>query len=148
MSASMYSTTKDDLFKSGGGGAQGLVKIPKVDDIVGKGGLAVYDSVGLQLPETVQYFLTFDDVTKFIHFGKGVGSVQVEGTMYSDCNSSLPGSKKFAAAVTGLRGKPESMIVGGVTVTAILVNSQITVMAEPDTMAKFVFTFSVVNHSL
>lgn len=148
MSASMYSTTKKDIFVSGGGGAAGLVKIPEVDKIVGAKGLAVYDSVGLQLPETVQYFLTFDDVTKFIHFGKGVGSVQVEGTMYSDCNSSLPGAQLFAGAVTKLRGRQQEVIVGGVPVTAILVNSQITVMAEPDTMAKFVFSFSVVNHQL
>ena len=148
MSASMYSTAKNDLFKSGGGGAQGLVRIPEVDKIVGPKGLAVYDSVGLQLPETVQYFLTFDDVTKFIHFGKGVGSVQVEGTMYADCNSALPGARLFAGAVSALRGRPRAMIVGGTPVAAILVNSQITVMGEPDTMAKFVFTFSVVNHIL
>lgn len=144
----MYTNSSNDLFKSGGGGADGLIKIPGVDSIVGKGGLAVYDSVSLMLNETIQYFLTFDDVTKYIHFGKGVGSIQVQGTMYSDCKSSLPGAPKFASAVSSLRGKPKPMTVGSVTVTAILTTAQITVLSEPDTMAQFVFTFSVVNHQL
>ena len=148
MGASMYTTTKKDLFRSGGGGAQGLVNIPSVDNIIGAKGLAVYDSVGLQLPETIQYFLTFDDVTKFIHFGKGVGTVQVEGTMYCDCDSKIPGTAQFKAAVSALRGKEKNMTVGGVTVTAVLTNSAITVLSEPDTMAHFSFTFSVVNHNL
>jgi hypothetical protein len=148
MGASMYTTVRSDLFRSGGAGAQGLVNIPAVDALVGKSGLAVYDSVGLQLPETVQYFLTFDDVTKFIHFGKGVGTVQVEGTMYSDCDAKIPGTAIFRAVVSALRGRERVMIIGGVPVEAILTNSAITVLSEPDTMAHFSFTFSVVNHLL
>lgn len=148
MPATFFNLSKDDVFKSGGGGAQHLVKIPMVDDIVSNEGLAIYNSVSLMLNETIQYFLTFDDVIKFIHFGKGVGTVNVEGTMYCTCEGALPGLSKFSIAVSKLRGKQQSIAVGSTIVSAILTQANVTVVNEPDTMANFAFAFSIVNHNL
>lgn len=147
MPASFVTTGKGDLFKSGGS-ADHLVRIPHVDEIIGSGGLAVYDTVSVQLGETIQYFLTFDDVIKFIHFGKGVGAVTAEGTMYSTCDGDLPGVSGFASAFSALRGKATCLLVGSVSVAAILTNAQLSITSQPDTMAHFVFSFAVVNHGL
>jgi hypothetical protein len=143
-----YITGSEDIFGNGKGSADALVLIPGVDECAGAAALAVYDSVSLQVNETVQYFLTFDDATKFIHYGKGVGTIQAQGTMYPDCTNHLPGAKQFKKAVSGLRGKAIQAMVGSVNVTAVLTNAQITILTEPTTMAQFVFTLAIVNHGL
>ena len=147
MAASFVTLSQQDLFASGGN-ATSLIKIPKVDDVVGKKGLAIYNTVTVQLNETIQYFLTFDDVIKFIHFGKGLGSIAVEGVLYSDCDGNLPGMTKLKGAISALRGKEQEITVGPLTVTAVMTSVQLSITSEPDTMAPFVFNFSVVNHHL
>jgi hypothetical protein len=147
MSATFVTLTQEDLFKSGGS-ATSLISIPQVDSIVGKSGLAIYNTVTMQLNETIQYFLTFDDVIKFIHFGKGLGSIAAEGILYSDCDGNLPGMGKLKGAISGLRGKEQEVTIGPITVTAIMTSVQLSITSEPDTMAPFVFNFSIVNHHL
>lgn len=147
MSATLVTLISNDLFKSGGN-ADHMIKIPEVDDIMGLEGLAIYDTVSYQLNETIQYFLTFDDVVKFIHFGKGVGSLVANGLMFSNCDGELIGLKKFEKAITGLRGKEQKITVGSAEFTAIMTGVQITITSDPDTMAHFTFSFSIVDHSL
>jgi hypothetical protein len=144
----------NDLFKSGGS-AQHLVKIPEVDKIVsatsgGNEGAAIYNSVSMQLNETMQFFLTFDDVIKFIHFGKALGSLTVEGTIFCDCKSDLPKLKKMADAITKLRGKEQRIVLGGgaITMTAVMTSVGLSIVGDPDTIGNFVFNFAVVDHLL
>lgn len=141
-----------DVFKNGGK-AQHLVKIPEVDKIVeaGSGGAALYNNVSMQLGETMQFFLTFDDVIKFIHFGKALGSVTVEGTIFCDCKNDLPRLKKLAKAITALRGKEKKILLGEggvITMTAVMTSVQLNIVGDPSTMANFVFNFAVVDHLL
>lgn len=147
MAATLVTLTDSDVFHSGGS-SSGLVSIPEVDNIVGKEGLAIYNTVAMRLPETLQYFLTFDDVIKFIHFGKGLGEIQVEGTMFCDGAGDLPGINKYSAAIKGLRGKEQKISIGDIVVTAILTQSNVTVVGDPDTRADFSFSFAIVNHEL
>jgi len=148
MPAAFFALSNNDVFKQNIGGGQSLISIPEVDNIVQKDGLAVYNTISLQLGETIQYFLTFDDVIKFIHFGKGVGALTVEGTLYGDCYGSIPGLAKFKAALGNLRGKEQPVDIGGIVVTAIMTSAQVNLVGDPDTMAQFNFAFSVVNHGL
>lgn len=147
MAATFITLSQKDIFSSGGN-AQSLISIPHVDDLIGKSGLAIYNALSFQLGETVQYFLTFDDVIKYIHFGKGLGSLTVEGTMYSDCGGDIPGMKALARTISSLRGKAQNLVVGGIAMTGIMTTVQTTVTSEPDTMAQFVFSYAIVNHLL
>lgn len=147
MSAVYINLSKSDLFHSGGS-ADGLVKIPEVDSIVGEAGLAIYNQVSVSLGETIQYFLTFDDVIKFIHFGKALGSVVVEGTMYSTCDGDIPALSEFASAFGALRGKMVKVVIGGMVLQAVMTNAGVALTSESDTMAHFTFNFSVVSHQL
>jgi hypothetical protein len=147
--------TDKDIFKSGGR-AQHLVRIPKVDEIVsstsgGNQGAALYNNVSMQLGETMQFFLTFDDVIKFIHFGKALGSVTVEGTIFCDCQNNLPKLKQLAKAITALRGKEQTILLGEggiISMTAVMTSVQLSIVGDPSTMANFVFNFAVVDHLL
>ena len=140
-----YFKNGGELFGQGGG-AQ-IVKIPSVDDIVGAGGLAVYSNVSFQVNETLQYFLAFDDVIKFIHFGKGVGNVTAEGILYCDCSGDLPGLSKATSAIGALRGSAVKLSLGGYTVTGVLTTATIAAMADQDTFGQFSFSFAIVDHS-
>jgi hypothetical protein len=148
MPATFFTLSSEDIFKQNSGQGQALISIPEVDKIIGEDGLAIYNHVSLQLGETIQYFLTFDDVIKFIHFGKGVGTLSVEGTLYSNCDGNIPGLSKYNAAFHELRGSEQKIDIGGIVITAIMTTSQVNITGDPDTMAQFNFTFSVVNHSL
>lgn len=157
MAGVYYNMKNTDVFKSGGN-ADHLVKIDKVDEIVKSDrsqagadqtkGAAVYNSVTMQLGETLQFFLTFDDVIKYIHFGKALGSVTVEGTIFSDCNSDLPRIDKLKEAFTALRGKQMKVNIGSIVLTCVMSTMQFTVLAEPDTMGDFTFNFAVIDHQL
>jgi hypothetical protein len=131
-----------------GGGAQGMVSIPAVDSIVGGGNLAVYDSVSIQINDTIQFFLTFDDVVKYVFFGKGIGSVVAEGTMYSTCGGGIPALRACASAVGSLRGAKVSVSIGGFAVSAIFTSAQVSVISEPDVMGKFVFNLAAIDHHM
>ena len=145
MPASLVTLGGGDLFKSGGG-ADSLVNIPMVNSIIGPGGLAVYDSVSAQVAETLQFFITFDDVIKFIHFGKGLGNVTAQGTLFCDCSGDLPGASQVAGAIKGLRGKPHPLSVGRLQCTGVLTTASITVTGGDDTMGVFNFQFAIVNY--
>jgi hypothetical protein len=145
MPAAFITLTDKDVFKNGGA-ASHLLQIPKLDSIIGKEGLGIYNSASVQLAETIQYFLTFDDVIKFIHFGRGLGSINIDGTLFCNDSGSLPGAAKFIEAVTALRGQPQDFTFGPLTLTGILTGMQYTVVGEPDTMVHFVVNFAVVNH--
>jgi hypothetical protein len=147
MPAKFINLVTTDLFQSGGKAPPNL-SIPAVDSIVQPNVIAMYDSIGVQFGETCQFFLAFDDVIKFIHFGKALGSVQVEGTMYANCDYELPAFSKYKEAFSKLRGLPIDIQVYDVTMKAVMVTSAITVIGDPDTLAKFSFQFSVVNHQM
>jgi hypothetical protein len=148
MAAILVNVDGNDIFKRKAGNASHLIKVPSVDDVIGKSGLAIYTDVTLQLGETIQYFLTFDDVIKFIHFGKGVGNVVANGILFSNCDSDIVGLPKLLQAIRALRGQETKILIGSETFTSILTNASINITGEPDTMANFQVVFSVVNHNL
>jgi hypothetical protein len=147
MSAVLVTLSSSDLFKSGGG-SDHLISISGVNDIVGDSGLAIYNSVSVRLNETIQYFLTFDDVIKAIHFGKGVGSILAEGTMFSTCSGDVPGMSKFSSAFTNLRGKVTQATIGGMAFQVMVTDAQVQIIGDPDTMAMFSFSFAILDHNL
>lgn len=148
MPATFFTLASNEIFQQNSGQGQSLISIPEVDKIIQKDGLAVYNTIGLQLGETIQYFLTFDDVIKFIHFGKGLGTITVEGTLYGDCAGGIPGLSKFKEAFRELRGKEQKIDIGGIVIVAIMTSAQVNIVGDPDTMGQFNFNFSVVNHEL
>jgi hypothetical protein len=145
MPAAFVTLTRSDIFRSGGAVSH-LISIPKIDSIIGQEGLGIYNSASVQLAETLQYFLTFDDVIKFIHFGRGLGSINIDGTLFCNDTGTIPGAAKFIQAITALRGQPQDFSFGPLVLTGILTNIQYTIVSEPDTMVHFVVNFAIVNH--
>ena len=149
MAASFYSSNGgNDIFSNGSGGASSFISISAMDEIIGQTGLAVYNEVSVQLGETLQYFLTFDDVIKFIHFGKGLGNITATGTLFTDCSNNMPGLQPFFGAFSELRGQSTQITIGARAFTVIVTNANLNIVSEPAMMAQFQLVFSVVNHNL
>jgi len=146
MPATFLKLVKQDIYRSAGV-PSGLV-IPKVDEVVKPDVIAMYDSVGTQLGEVCQFFLAFDDVIKFIHFGKALGNIQIEGTMYANCDYGIPAFPKYKDAFSALRGIPQTIQVYDVVMEAVMTSSSVTVIGDPDTLAKFSFQFAVIDHQM
>jgi hypothetical protein len=145
MPAAFFNLQNRDVFTNGGG-ASHLLKIEAIEALVSREGLSIYNSITVQMADTIQYFLTFDDVIKYIHFGKGLGTMVVEGMMFCNTDGTVPGIAKFSAAVNKLRGTPIKFGLGPDTVlTVVMTNAQISIVAEPDTMGQFSFHFAIVN---
>jgi hypothetical protein len=147
MSSILVTSTKTDLYKSGGT-ADHLINISGINDIIGSAGLTIYNSISGKINETIQYFLTYDDVIKVVWFGKGVGSIVVDGTMFSDCDGDLPGISKFHKAISDLRGTVSSATIGSLQFDVMITDATVTVVGHPDTLADFQVTLAVLNHNM
>src|SRR5579859_7439346 len=51
-------------------------------------GAFIVSEVLFQNKDTIQYFLTFDDLVSYFYFGKGLGSMVISGSIISSCNGS------------------------------------------------------------
>lgn len=146
MAAYFYTYNNQDVFKVAQSDGS-IVAIDFLDNVIGSENLIIYDSISAQTSEIIQYFLTFDDVIDYLHFGKGLGNISVSGTIFSDCNEELPGVGALYDAFGEVRGKTVNFSLGTYSATAVVVNSAVTVVAEPDTMATFNITMNIISDS-
>jgi len=146
MAAFFYTYNNNDVFKVAQSDGS-IVAIDFLDQVVTPANFIMYNSVGVQTSEIIQYFLTFDDVIDYLHFGKGLGNVIVSGTIFSDCNEDLPGVDALYSAFGSVRGKTVKVSLGSYAANAVVVNSSVEVVPEPDTMANFSITLNIISDS-
>lgn len=127
------------------------VYISFLDDMVGESGFMIINEVVWQHRDTVQYFLTFDDLISFFYFGKGLGTVNVSGTLFCDCNGNWFNLNQLLARIGGVRGR----IVPGLSFANVMfdgVLSSFTVRASADPnnihAVDFSLQFDIINSSL
>ena len=148
MAAVFIANDRDGIFQQGFSTAP-FVSIDALDSLVGaESNLIIYTDIAVQTNEVVQYFLTFDDVIRYIHFGKGLGSLVVNGLMFSDCDSSVPGTTQFYTMIRQYRGKKVTLSMGSFTCSAILNVSSASIVGEPDTMVNFSLQLAIVESNL
>lgn len=111
-------------------------------------GLSLVTNVGVQTSENIQYFMGFDDLITYLHFGKSVGAMVIDGMLFSDCRGGISGIGPFYNAVGGLRGSRVTLSLGGFSFTGVITNTNVSVMASPDTMASFSIHMAMIDHTL
>lgn len=146
MAAFFYSYNGNDVFQTTQS-AGSIVQIDFLNSVVTAENFIMYTAVGVQTSEIIQYFLTFDDVIDYLHFGKGLGTVVVSGIIFSDCNENLPGVNNLYSAFGSVRGKSVKVSLGSYSAKAVVVNSSVEVVGEPDTMAQFTITLNIISDS-
>ena len=71
-------------------------------------GVVIVSEVSFQNRDTIQYFLTFDDLITYFYFGKGLGSMTVTGSIIANYNAAEANwdiLNRFMKLLGGLRGK-------------------------------------------
>ncbi len=124
------------------------VKVDVIDSLVGKANMAIYTDITAQINETIQFFLTFDDLVKYFHFGKGLGSISISGMIFSNCEGSMPGLTKMYSILGQNRGKLITVSFGSMWFQGVMTSVSTSIVGEPDTIASFNIQLAVTNHGL
>ena len=129
---------------------------PFVDSFsTGSPGALIISEVLFQNKDTIQYFLTFDDLITYFYFGKGLGSMSISGSIIADCQGNWSLLNSFMAYLGTLRGKQignvydglnasnntGSLSIGGVSFVGVL--SSFTVKSNTDPNSLNVVDFSL-----
>lgn len=147
MAAIFVTTEGGDIFKTARTDSP-IIKVDFLDSVIGKGNLAIYTNIGFQLNETQQFFLTFDDIIRFINFGRGLGNIVVNGEIFADCHYSMPGVDALLSAFGNKRGSTCMVSVGSTTFTCVVSSANCSLSAEPDTTFNFSIGLTVIADSL
>ena len=146
MAAFFYTYNNNDIFQTIAS-AGSIVSIDFLDNVVNADNYLIYSSVRVDTSEIIQYFLTFDDVIDYFHFGKGLGNVIVSGIIFADCEQNLPGVSALYDAFGGVRGKDVKVSFGAYSCSAVVVNSSIEIVGDPTTMGNFTITLNIISDS-
>ena len=147
MAAIFYSYGNNSIF-SKVGSSTAPVTLDVFGSLVNSGSLCIITQFGINTTETIQYFQTFDDLIHYYWFGKGLGSMSISGMLFMDCNGAMPGINNLLTAVGQKRGQEVTCVMGGISFVGILQECNITMVSEPETMATFNITMSMVDHTL
>lgn len=124
------------------------ISIDFFDNIIGENGMAIYTDIGIQTNQTVQIFLTFDDVINFFHFGKGVGTISISGLLFADCNGSMPGITGLYNAVSAAKGSRCTVSLGSEFFIGTLMSTNASIVSDPDMMIQFSISLAMIDNSI
>ena len=110
----------------------------------------IFTELGVQLNETIQYFLTFVDVIHYYYFGKGLGQITVRGVMFEQCNngkstSSIPGFDELWRLLGTKRGQTVNLSFRTASFDCVLMDYSFMQVAEPENMVNFSVGLAVIN---
>lgn len=124
------------------------VRVDFLENFQSKDSMALITEVSVQTTETIQFFITFDDIIKYFHFGAGLGTINIAGVIFMDCDGNMPGISSLYDIISGIRGLPVVISMGGKGFTGVVTNTTVNVVAEPTTMANFNLNIAMTEHDL
>lgn len=148
MAAIFYSPLIGPQVFQGGLTINTSVRVPFLSNLVGPGGFSIINAVTVQNGDTIQYFLTFDDFISYFYFGKGLGNMSIEGTMFMTCNGYSPGIDVFYNQISRFRGQAVDVSFGSAVFTGVISTFTTTAVAEPAGTIDFTVQLSIIDHSL
>jgi hypothetical protein len=148
MAALFYNnfTSDNTLFKDGIRYVS-AVSLPFMRGLIGNSyAPIIVTSVGVQNRDTIQYFLTFDDVIHYFFFGKGLGNVAIQGVVLSNCDGDVnPGLNNLYNMLRGIRGTEVLISLGYFAFSAILSDFSTNTVADPVLMSEFTLNLNIIR---
>lgn len=109
----------------------------------------IITQVGVQLNDTLQFFLTFDDFISYYYFGKGLGNLTVEGLILQNCDFELVGLDHILEQVQLHRGKKIKFAWGEkFSFWGVLTSISFNKVSEPETMISFQAQFALIDNTM
>ena len=124
------------------------VRVQSLQGLENAGNVTIITDSQINMRDTNQFFMSFDDKIHHYHFGKGLGTISVQGLILPNCKGELAGVKALFQKIGKMRGKTETISVGSHTFTGVLVDSTVTFSGEPMTNAVFQINFAMIDHSI
>lgn len=147
-----YSTDNTTIFK-GGINVTENVTIGFLADLIGRRGMMIINEVAWQNRDTIQYFLTFDDLISYFYFGKGLGQVTITGSIFHDCEngnnwSGLDGLTRKLGEIRGT--KLDNVRFGSVAFEAVMSSFTLRASADPQSIhsVDFVVQLDIISSTL
>jgi hypothetical protein len=78
------------------------------------------NEVNLHHNDTIQYFLTFDDLIDYFYFGKGLGVMTINGMVFSNCYGEWTSINLLLQRLGSIRGSTQALQFGGVSFSGVL----------------------------
>jgi hypothetical protein len=100
----------------------------------------------IQNRDTIQYFLTFDDLITYFYFGKGLGAMSISGIMFSNENNEFLGIAKLNNIISQNRGKSIEISFGNVLLVGVLSSSTFRVSGDLNTV-EFELHLDLIDHT-
>jgi len=136
-----------EIFK---GGIQVItaVKIPFLDNLLTPGNLAIITELSMQNSETVQFFMTFDDVISWFYFGKGLGQMSIRGLLLTN-EGGTPGLPILLRDVMkSTRGKSVQVSIGNTVFRSVMTSFTLNMTQDPSPVVEFTLGLNIVGHTL
>jgi hypothetical protein len=129
------------------------INIPFLENLINANSMVIVNEVTIQNRDTVQYFLTFNDVVSWFYFGKGLGSLSVSGVVLAGCHSAandFPGVQDLYNAIGKIRGKAQTILFGGFSFKCVLSNYTFRANADEASvnMIDFNLQMEIVDHQI
>jgi|GEM_PF-4488758 len=124
------------------------VSLKILNDLETEGMMTIITDAKIDIRDTNQFFMSFDDVIHHHYFGKGLGGITIQGLILPDCQGNLPGVNTLFDKIGKMRGKAQVLSVGSKTFNCVLVDSTLTFASEPLTNVIFQLNFAMINHNL
>lgn len=138
---------KSEMFKAGIQVISG-VKVDFLSTLLNPESLCVITEMSMQNSETVQFFLTFDDVISWFYFGKGMGSLTIGGILLTN-DKGTPGlSTLLGTVLPELRGTAVRVSMGSATFECLLTSFTLDLTQDPSPLVRFSLMLNIVNHTL
>lgn len=149
MAALFYSpvTTGSTIFRNGLQ-VNTSMHLPFLNNLLGGIGWLVVTEVTIQNRDTIQYFLTFDDLISYFYFGKGLGSITINGILFSDCDGYFRGANSFTSLMSNIRGTTQNVSFGNAVFKGVVSSFTVRASAEEGNCVEFNLQMDVIDHSL
>jgi hypothetical protein len=149
MAALFYNFGSDNIFKNSVGSGALMFSDDFDEFSASSSNLSIVTDIKVSVNETVQFFQSFDDFIHYYYFGKGLGSVTVDFLFFQSCDSNdAPGVSKLLAKIGQKRGQIINISIANVVFSGVLMDVNIAVTAEPETMYAISINIGMTDHQL
>lgn len=143
-----YNTGDGSEFFAGGIHVLNSVQLNFMNDLLDPANISVITEVSVQNSETIQFFLTFDDIISWFYFGKGMGTMSIRGLLLTNQNGTPGLPVLLSSVMRQLRGKAVAVSIGNAVFACVLTNFTLNLTQDPAPVVDFTLSMNIVNHNL
>ena len=142
-----YADGNRELFK-GGINVLTAVKIPFLEKLLTPANLAIVSELSIRNSETIQFFMTFDDVISWFYFGKGMGQMSIRGLLLTNAGGTPGLPVLLQDVMRNARGNAVQVSLGTAVFRCVMTSFDLSMTQDPSPVVEFTLGLNIVGHNL